>query len=230
MKKLAFIVLLLIPIFTFPQQSSVLSNGDWYKIAINETGVYRISYNDLETFGIDVTATDPKKISIYGNPQGMLPESLDEPYYTDLQPIAIKVIGEDDGSFDPDDQILFYGQSPDVWDFDYETGNFNFIKNIYSLKSFYFLTIGNGDGLRVQVEQDSHLDDTFIAEYYNKPVHHELDLVNPTKFGRNWLGESFEDADSISIQLNTENTLFTNENKFRISLAANCTEDRKSVV
>src|SRR5690606_36365783 len=94
-------------------QNSVLSEGEWYKIGVTQQGIHKIDYNFLQEAGIAVNNIDPRHISIYGNGGGMLPQPNEAPRPTDLQENAIFVQGEADGSFDSQDFILFYGQSPD---------------------------------------------------------------------------------------------------------------------
>ncbi|MCD4734858.1 MAG: hypothetical protein K8R53_02320, partial [Bacteroidales bacterium] len=72
---------------------SVLAGGDWYKVAVQSTGVYKISYNDLESMGISPGNIDPEKISIHGNGCGMLHEDLDITRADDLVELAIEVVG-----------------------------------------------------------------------------------------------------------------------------------------
>ena len=100
------------------RQNSVLASGDWYKIAVQQTGVYKITQANLSSMGINTSSIDPRNIRIYGNGGGMLPEACDEPRYDDLMENAIFVMGESDGSFDQNDYILFYGESPDTWKWD----------------------------------------------------------------------------------------------------------------
>jgi hypothetical protein len=95
--------------------SSILANGAWYKFSVYQTGIHRISYNDLQSMGIDPSVIDPRKIRIYGNGGGMLPESLNDFRHEDLAENSIIVEGENDGKFDQQDYILFYGESPHVW-------------------------------------------------------------------------------------------------------------------
>ena len=97
------------------RNNSVLSNGYWYKIRVNQTGINKITYDDLLNMGINVSSINPKNLRIYGNGGGMLPESNLISTYDDLQENAIIVVGEDDGSFDKNDYILFYGESPNTW-------------------------------------------------------------------------------------------------------------------
>ena len=43
--------------------------GTWYKIRIKNTGIHKISYDDLVSLGI----SDPSRIRIFGNGGGQLP-------------------------------------------------------------------------------------------------------------------------------------------------------------
>ena len=54
--------------------NSVLSSGDWYKIKLNNDGLYKIDADFLSDIGINVSEIDPRKIQIYGNGGAMLPE------------------------------------------------------------------------------------------------------------------------------------------------------------
>ncbi len=104
--------------------TSVLNEGSWYKMGIIEDGIYCITYDDLVEMGIQPETLNPKKISLFGNYPGMLPENNSEGCYDDLSEISIIVNGEDDGSFDEDDYILFFGQKQVEWDFEYIRGGY----------------------------------------------------------------------------------------------------------
>lgn len=224
MKNLFFSILFLIPLFALTQQNSILSNGEWYKISVEESGIYKLSYDDLQSYGIDVSNIDPQKLCLYGNPAGMLSESLEADNFTDLQQMAIKVIGEEDGVFNVDDYILFYGQSPDVWKFDEANSEFHFVKNIYSEKTHYFLSVGDEFGLRIQPEESTTLEATATPLYYDLLIAHEMELVNPGKSGKMWLGEDFTESNTMSFNLNTNNTVLSNNNYFNVVLASKSTE------
>ena len=55
-------------------QSSVLQSGSWYKVAVEKRGVYKITYDDFKKMGFD-TRIDPRRIQVFGNVGGMLPQS-----------------------------------------------------------------------------------------------------------------------------------------------------------
>lgn len=221
MKKSALFILFLIPLFAFSQQNSVLSTGNWYKISVDETGIYKITYDDLTGYGIDPGQIDPRNIAIFGNPTGMLPEPMDKPYYTDLTEMAIRVIGEDDGFFDPEDYILFYGQSPVSWKYDPETKQFHHEMNLYTEQTFYFLTVQDNPGKRIPLQQSETLPQNAIIDTLDLLIYHEKELVNPGKTGKVWLGELFQEEPNHDFDVDlTGYDLYADGHQFNTVLAA----------
>ncbi|MCD4747594.1 MAG: type IX secretion system sortase PorU [Bacteroidales bacterium] len=182
-------------------ENSVLSTGNWYKIRVQETGIYKIKYDDLSDMGIDVSSIDPRNIRIYGNGSGMLPESNSDFRYDDLQENAIQVIGEDDGNFDPDDYILFYGESPDKWWFN-KLGLFEHTINLYSNYTYYFITTDLGEGKRIETQDLSSLQPTHYVSKFNDFAIHEKEEENLIKSGSKWYGERFDDILSYDFFFN----------------------------
>ena len=190
-------VLLLIFFLAIPNvgigqpDNSVLASGDWYKLAVLEKGIYKIDHSFLASVGISVGQIDPRNIAIYGNGgNGMLPQpnAADRP--EDLQENAIYVEGENDGSFDSEDYILFYGNSPDYLKYDTESGFFNYEKNLYSDTTFYFLTIKQDAGKRISDRESAGSDLELVTTFKDVFVH-EKDDNNITLGGRRWFGEEF---------------------------------------
>ena len=90
--------------------SSVLSQGNWYKFEVDQSGIYKIDRAFLSSQGMNVTSINPDLIKIYGHGGKPIPLSNSAPQYFDLPQVPIKVVGAEDGSFDPGDYILFYAQ------------------------------------------------------------------------------------------------------------------------
>jgi hypothetical protein len=182
--------------------SSVLASGQWSKISVNSTGMYKIDYNFLKSTGINPDLIDPRNLSIYGNGGGMLPQPNASARADDLLENSILVIGEADGKFDVGDYILFYAQGPDTWAYNAVEGIFNHSKNIYSDNSYYFITIGSSLGLRVQAQADLGSAAQTVT-YFDDYVFYENDLTNLLNSGREWYGESFDQTTSNSFSFNT---------------------------
>ncbi len=176
-------------------QNSVLATGDWYRLATSETGIYKISYDDLLEMGIQPSSIDPHTIRIFGNGNGIVPEKNSDPRLDDLHENPIVVHGEDDGSFDQDDYILFYGQSAVCWKYlpFLGYGLFSHTINPYTDQTFYFLNFNQEEGKRVAVTDYSGLTPTSYVNEFTDYAVHENDAVNILKTGREWYGELFRD-------------------------------------
>jgi hypothetical protein len=175
------------------EEFSVLNTGSWYKVAVAQDGMHRITYEDLQSMGMDVDAVDPGRINVFGNGGGMLPQSNAAFRYDDLQKNAIDVIGGNDGSFDPGDYILFYARGPHQWVQDSAScGLFSHQFNVYSDRSYYFVTAEAGPGKRVMQVASTSLPVTHTVTKFTDYKFHESDQKNILKSGREWFGEEFD--------------------------------------
>jgi len=171
--------------------NSVLTNGDWYKFAVDTTGVFRIDRSLLQQIGISVENLDPRKIHIYGNGGNLLAEVNSQFRYEDLQENAIYIEGEEDGSFDANDFILFYAKGPHDWQVNTTAGTARHRQNIYSDKGYYFITVNSTDGKRIQpaavVSEPATTQITTFDDY----IFYEQETINLFAAGRRWVGEDF---------------------------------------
>ena len=168
---------------------SVLNSGTWFKLGIVETGVHKLTYSDLEDMGINPQEIDLDQLGIFGNYEGMLPESNSDPRPDDLQENSIFVAGADDGQFDTEDFILFYAKSAVHWRYNIFTGRFNHFNNLFSDTTYYFLTTNKGNNKRITTEESSgQTPSETIYSYYDYAAH-ESDLENLIYSGKQWYGE-----------------------------------------
>lgn len=191
---------------------SVLSDGNIYQLAVAESGMYRLTYAFLrEELGIDnLDQIDPAQIQLFGNEGGPLPTALDEPRTDDLEENAIQIVGGDDGRFDESDYILFYAEGPSVWRYNANNQSLNFRQNIYATHNYYFLKIGNANGLRIS-EQNAIAQTTYQTNAFDDFVRLEEEEVNLLHFwgqelsrsqgsGQNWYGDYFFRTRSYTYQ------------------------------
>jgi hypothetical protein len=175
------------------KDNSVLKNGTWYKLQVNATGIFKLSYADLQNMGIAPGSVDPRNFRIYGNGGGMLPEANAVTRIDDLQENAIFVSGEADGQFNDGDYLLFYGESPDKWKYDTKDHLFHHSKNVYSDNSYYFLTYDNGPGKRIGSQHSAQQSATDIIDRFNDYTFYEKDDLNLIKSGREWYDKDIFD-------------------------------------
>jgi hypothetical protein len=171
--------------------NSVLREGNWFKFAVDTTGVFRIDRNLLQQIGISTENLDPRKLHIYGNGGNLLPEANSAFRYEDLQENAIYIEGESDGSFDSGDFILFYAKGPHDWEVNPSNGTATHRQNIYSDKAYYFITVNETDGKRIQpaavITDPANLQVTTFDDF----LFYEKETINLFAAGRVWLGEDF---------------------------------------
>ncbi len=201
---------------------SVLNTGNWYKMGIMKTGIYKITYSDLQSLGFDMNTLDPRHIRIYGNGGGIVPEHNLSPRIDDLAENPIQVVGEADGSFDAGDYILFYANSPDNINFSNIWGVYVHERNAHTLQSFYFITADKGPGKRIQTRASSGASPNHIITEFDDFVYHNNDMntgVNKTiKSGRELFGEEFSNILSYDFKFEFPNLIKTKPVKIRMSV------------
>lgn len=179
--------------------TSVLATGKWYKVGVTQDGVYKINKTFLTKLGLDVSTINPQNIRLYGNGGKLIPEKNANFRYDDLQENAITVVGENDGVFDANDYILFYGQSTDKWKnipgskmpFDHQI-------HYFSDTSFYFITADLGAGKRIASQSSLNNSPNTITDAQDYYGFHELNAINVVKSGREFYGEKFDVNTSFS--------------------------------
>ena len=127
-----------------PAESSVLSKGKWFKIAVTEDGIYRIDYSRLRQMGID----NPSNPRIFGNNPGQISYYNNETKPDDLKELAIFISGNDDVLND-NEYLLFYGEGTGRWIYNYETSDYSYLSHNYSDTAFYFITSAPTPGKRI---------------------------------------------------------------------------------
>lgn len=171
--------------------ASVLNSGTWYKINTSQAGIYKISYSDLDDWGIDVSAIVPENIRLFNNGPRMLPELNSVPRNDDLVENSIWVNDGADGTFDPGDYFLFYTEGILYWT--QESGNsFAHNYNLFNDKNVCFLTFDNGPGLRINSIVPPTDPVTHTASRFFDFMAFEQNQVNLIKSGKNWFGDIFE--------------------------------------
>ncbi len=183
---------------------SSMAEDSWYKLKIPQHGIYKITYNDLLALGINPGNIDPRHIRLHGNGGGILPEGNSIERHDDIREMAIRVVGESDGRFDPEDYILFYAEGPDSWVYNETERRFNYLKNPYSDQAYCFLVVGTRPGLRIERFPIPEIPVSVILTQFTDRLHYEKDLVHLTKSGRQWFGEPFDVQTNYSFNLSLD--------------------------
>jgi hypothetical protein len=216
--------------------------GDLYKIKIDASGMYRLTYADLVNAGINLEGLDPHTLRIFNNGGEVLPKNLNVPRPQGPIENAILIQGEDDDRFDPGDEIWFYGKAVHEWKWNASTRRFQHYRNPYTDLDVYWLNVNRDSNAPAGKRMSSlglsgsyHLNPITTRAYYydEKEIYVTYDQYNlPTQMPDFW-GDTFFGTASRSYNFNFENVdvsstgvlvlkfLFTGSNTFKVYLNNN---------
>ena len=162
---------------------------DWYKVKVGEDGLYRLDYESLSDAGINLTNLDPRTIRLFNGGGRELPRDLADSRPDSLTELAIIIGGEEDGSFDPEDYILFYGQGLSGWDYDPVQDSYSYYFNHYTDENIYWLTFSSqGPQGKRMASRDGSLSspNSVRLESFRDQVREEEEFTNPSFSGLEW--------------------------------------------
>jgi len=197
--------------------NSVLAQGKFTKIKIVNTGIYKLTYEDLQSMGIN-----PANVRIFGYGGNVLDQTFSTSKPDDLPEISIYMNKGSDGVFNAGDYILFYGLGINKWTFDKSKSIFTHKINSYSNYGYYFVTSDAGTGKKISNKNITLPTSTIInnvEEFIDYQVH-EKELTNFTFSGKEFYGEQFSDITSYNFPLSFPNPVTaTNSTVVRLDVA-----------
>ncbi len=196
--------------------NSVLANGNFVKIAVKETGFYKITYQELENMGIT-----PENVRIFGYGGALLEQNFMKPKIDDLPELTIWVEKGNDGVFNAGDYILFYGQGLAKWSYDETKNMFTHTLNHYANEGYYFITSDVGEGKRIEEQTINIPEDATILNVseFTDYAYHELEDINLGKTGKIFYGEEFFNTFSYDFDFNFPHIVKTNSVQTRLDVA-----------
>ena len=198
--------------------NSVLADGKFVKIRIVNSGIYKLTYEDLSSMGIS-----PANVRIFGYGGAMLEQSFLIPKPDDLPEVTIHMEKGSDGVFNAGDYILFYAQGINKWKFDSSINLFTHTINPYSNYGYYFVSSDKGVGKKIEQQSTTPSDDVdfqIVEEFTDYSVY-EKESRSLAQSGKEFYGDYFGDSNPKSITFNFPNSVLTSTAKVRIDVAAN---------
>lgn len=178
-------------LFTYAEHS-VLQQGNWVKIAVAQSGVHKLTYQDLTAMGIQ----QPEKVKVFGYGGTALTEHLTSTarIADDLPEVPIYMEKGSDGVFGKDDYILFYAQGPTAVTYDAQKQTYQLQQHPYSQLAYYFLTTQEGDARSMEQQAPAQGTDIINIRTSQQYWWHEKDQTNLLESGREWYGELFNSS------------------------------------
>lgn len=172
------------------QTHSVLATGDWWRLQVSQTGVYRLTTSTLPA----LQGVEMERINLYGHDGAQLSTDnsvVDPARLTLAAPLQIDVVDHNgNGIFDAQDELYFYGEGPDLWSYSEADQQWEFTHHAYAnTNSYYLTTTSTTAAVRVGKPTPPQADTTLSS--YTAVAVVNNDLVNIYKSGQLWMGEKF---------------------------------------
>ncbi|MEI6048574.1 MAG: type IX secretion system sortase PorU [Bacteroidota bacterium] len=192
--------------------SSVLSSGEWFRIAVTTDGIYRIDYSKLKQIGL-ISPSNPR---IFCNNFGQLSYYNDDPRPDDLKELSVYTSTGSDGIFNEGDYLLFFGKGTNRWVYNNISKEYDFIRHNYSDTAFYFITSGSTPGRRVAEAGEPSQPASFYSSESDALFIHEKENENLIKSGREW----FQEISNLVINPGFTDIIPSEKVKLRIRVAS----------
>ena len=190
---------------------SVLSDGQWVKIRISESGICRMSFDELRKAGID-----PSVVRVYGYGGAQKEQDFNKRNIDDLPYVPV---------FKGEDFILFYVQGPISWTYDAASSRFVHNRNTYSDYGYYFLTNGTGEEPVISpISVSGTPTDVTTYPFYQVQDKDSINLIDRTGVsggGRTFYGEQFNPNQTRTFVFNTPNAVENESVSLFADVAAN---------
>ncbi len=198
--------------------NSVLSSGNWKKISVANTGIHKITYDQLEEWGI----SNPENVGIYGNGGKLSPQKNSEYREDDLVENSI---------WHYNNAVYFFAQGPIVWEYDYTQKMFMHTKHPFSDYSYYFIT--EKQDVSKDIEESTLQKDSYDSEVnkFTDYDYHEENNINLISSGSKWFGEKFEHYGDTTqtFPFSFPNIISDDEAKVYIALASRSTTSARFI-
>jgi hypothetical protein len=195
--------------------SSVLSSGDWFRIAVTSDGIYRIDYSKLKQLGL----ANPSNPRIFCNNWGQLSYYNNAPKPDDLKEMSIYTSTGVDGIFNEGDYLLFYGKSTGRWVYDEASKDYDYLRHNYSDTAYYFITSGSIPGKRVKFAAEPSQPASYNSSESDVLFIHEQEDENLINSGREWF-QPISGVVGIGINPHFTDLLTSEKVKYRVRVAA----------
>ena len=183
---------------------SNFQEGKWYQFYIENDGVYSLSYETLSNAIENISNIDPRSLSIYTSSElgRSRTQNFNQNILDNFFEIPLYIDGEEDGYFNIEDEIIFYGRGPSG--FDYYQNSLEWNQNLYFNRNSFMLFVPTNSELRgKRISSAVQPESGVLLDYGLVSKHIELDLVNLSSSGLEWVDSPISPgtAKPIIIQL-----------------------------
>lgn len=166
-----------LPLSTYAP-ASVLSQGRWVKVSVEQTGVYALSRATLQRMGF----ANPERVRIYGYGAEQIDQVLSAEKFVDDLPQVQSTINSRGA-------VVFYAKGPETW----RTQQQRYVRrtSFYTTRSYYFVTEVPDSVHAREIKPNGHPGETAQMSVFTERLQHESRLDTPGEAGAELVGEDF---------------------------------------
>lgn len=198
------------------KDNSILATGKWIKVASAHEGINKITYNQLQSWGI----TSPQHVAIYSNGGYMLPVMNNVEYPDDLTKIPVLHSKDKDGR----DAVFFYSGGTTSWKYSELRKVYEHTLNLYSDKTYFFITSDHAKSEAPETKTSISTTPSITVDYFDDYKLYEQENINIHNMGNVWYSDRIMQSMSKTVNFSFPNVLTTEKAKLSISGGAATSE------
>jgi hypothetical protein len=197
---------------------SFSNSSSWYKLMVENKGIYKLDYPTLKEMGFDSTALNAEYLQIFYGGGRELPRQVSEAVPL-FQEVATYFYDDNqDGQLGREDYLLFFAQGISGWDYNSGRKSYSHYINHHTNQNVYWLSIGNGIRKQMQRKNGDKLyssTPTVVNKYLNRTFHEE-ESHNSEKSGIEWMWERFNGTMSREFPIQISNLVENDSSRLKI--------------
>jgi len=199
-------IILTISAFHYLSSQSILEKEGLIKVATTKEGVHKIDLSLIESSGLNAQEIDPNLIQVYGMPGGHIPQSNAIEYPFDPQPIPVKIIANQNNSFEAEESVYFYADAVQNIKYDFNEEVYQYSNNLYNDSLYFFIDFNASEINLIETTSSIETQADRTIDWFDAVYFHEIDETNLLRSGRQWFGESFSvnKSQSFSFEITHE--------------------------
>lgn len=197
------------------KSTSLLATGKWIKIKTKSRGIYKITYDQLRTWGF----SNPEKVGLYGNGGFMLPVLNRDLKADDLLSYPV-MRGKDNAG---KDCMFFFATGNVQISQQASTDLISHQQNFYSTETYFYLSEQGTPKLIERAAEITGNAGRQVKSFQNYTFY-EKELLNLISSGSQWFGERFMQGSAHNITIALENPDLSKPATIVVAAAARSSE------
>lgn len=192
------------------KQTSVLSTGKWAKIKVKNKGIYKITYDQIKSWGYP----NPENVVLYGNGGYMLPILNRDLKADDLLPYPVWKGKDNTGK----DCLFFYATGNVKFIYNPSSATFSHQQNYYATETYFYLS-DQGTANLMQMAPEITGNAAKQVTAFPNYTFYEKEQDNLIESGSTWYGERFNMNESRTFNISLDNPDLTSQATITVSAA-----------